>query len=308
MSSGAVLQGFIVDVAGNEDYLVVAQPVVQWEGKSFVGSAGGWNPETAIELAPNRENYITRVGSDDSRTVLEHGEVVWVAGSSLFIDLQRFAHTCGLAADMRTWNLADRGQRWITGSVRKLRTEMQGMSRFFEKKLHASLFDPLEKSHGEADQFHRLYLAFSTELTVDRCVNDGLYWYEQRSLDDFNRVADIAIAFDLFASVEAFSIEVTRRKEWLAAERLSDTALTGAAPHPHVLHSPAGEKTFLSTLIGDRILYEVDLGIPQHPPTFRKNNLPLWGTNWFKVVKNLEESVQADSMKGVRSEDVRTES
>lgn len=224
------LAGFAAEIAGNEDHLVLAEPILSIHNEFFVVRSSDWN----IEKLPEYEHkFVTWLGTERLERIRE-GDLVWVAGRAFSAGLSSSSFLRKYALQISAWQIARKGIRWTTGSTRHFAELHLGISSQMEKAMSAYLFDPLEKSLGEADDMCKIYRDLDVPESSDRFVWLGIFFHEiNRAHRDFRVTARLAVRSGFFASDEDFEGAVAKRLKWLKEARLSETHLIPAHATTH---------------------------------------------------------------------------
>lgn len=250
------LVGFAVDIGGNEDHLVLAEPVVQVDTGFYVARSTAWARQDLKLVEANERKFITWLPADFHRGISE-GEFVWVAGRGFSAALHS-SFLRKFSLQLSEWQVFRKGIRWTTGTRRHFLELHLELSAAIERALGVYLFDHLEKSMGSAEEMIRIYEGLAVPATRDRYVWRGIFYHEQdRQFRAYRTTARLAARSKLFSSAEDFDEEVQRRLAWLTRARLSERTPVASSIGPESGQSDirrTAEFTWLVTALKTNLL------------------------------------------------------
>lgn len=214
--------GFIAELDGNEDHLILADPVVR-RGDSFYRAVGGtqWNDDQLRRLKASERKYVSFFKEGDYRTI-KPGEAIWLAGCNFMEDLCRLPKLAQYIEQTKSWGLYLRGYRWTVGSPRKFEEFQTSLETTLTQYICGMLADPMEKTHGHADPAFRVYSVLNTARSADRELTKALYFFEQGDKFSFDLTVALAVDDGLFPNESDFWEMLAKFSEWAFAPRASD--------------------------------------------------------------------------------------
>ncbi|VXB34137.1 hypothetical protein [Aeromicrobium sp. 9AM] len=237
------LVGFVADLAGNEDFLLTAEPIVSNEGRKFVAHGRHWTVESLRPVSTGEERFANFLKDDDTEPI-EEGHVVWLAGRNFVSDVLSHSSLVAFSREIGSprWKLHSRGYKWRTGPIREFDDRRVQLANILESQLHRQLFDQLEKTLGDLASTFRLYLALATERTKSRYLNIALYHFEMRDTYALGLTRHRAVINgDLFADASTFDQELAQLRSVLTAARL-DEVVEDRLSTSHSYRLPNGEE------------------------------------------------------------------
>lgn len=237
------LVGLTGDTRGLENRLTEMAPLVvrsQAPGSAVsVMAAPGldWSLDRLVETSTGDDRYMHFVRPT---TDIEPGQTVWIAGPSFFKQLRGCSATREEALRIGAWRTLPGGFRWARGLRREFHELSEAIANRVAPALHRSLFDSLEKSHGDAASLFNLFEAVGAERTQERLLDRALYFYETRDVHSYDWVREQSIVIDrAFTDIEHFERSFQARRDWLKSVRWSESALTvppasGRHAHPSI--------------------------------------------------------------------------
>jgi hypothetical protein len=236
------LVGFTGDLRGLESELVEAAPVVVLVGEdgsesdAMLASGLKWDIGTLERASVGDDKYMNFLRP---AVFIEPGDTVWIAGATFVKALKDMSVATDESLRLGAWQTMPGGYRWTKGARRSFAELAASIAGKVTPALHRTLFDPLEKSIGDARLLFSLFEASSKEPTMERALDRALYFHETRDLARYEWVRDQAIVIDrLFVDDESFERRFGARREWLAGNRWSEgNQIPWKSPRPAVMRS-----------------------------------------------------------------------
>lgn len=222
------LVGFTGDTRGLEGRVAELAPVVVLSGESgeesgvLVASGLEWRTSTLKVASTGDDRFMSFTGSDIE---ISEGSTVWVAGAKYVRMLRSVSGLSDEAFKLGAWQTLAGGFRWSVGSRRAFAELFESIAGRLAVSMHKALFDPLEKSVGEARTLFELLEASVTVPSAERALDRALYFHETRDRDGYEWIREESVVVDaLFDGFDSFDQEFKDRREWLLEARWSEGA------------------------------------------------------------------------------------
>jgi hypothetical protein len=219
VSENYELVGYVGEARGDESTIVQAQPVLQHEGVLYAPTSRDWSNDDLMRIGDDRHAAIRRFRTSKPRKIVE-GQNVWVAGPTFVTRLLATPEIGSVTRGIHAWETEERGFRIRVGFAREFQEMVYGLANSITPVLYRCIFDPLERSTGEAKRVYQLYAALPLDRSPSREVNRALYF---ESVMDHYAMAFVkkqALAFSVFDSDEEYEEALSAKRREMTAEHI----------------------------------------------------------------------------------------